>query len=203
MNCLLLLLVISLPDELQVSRKSFSLKDESLIGFSLTEFEEYEGLLSPDRERLRSERFDSSNMRFVGDWPFGNSWSVEVDSARNLAFCGSGGGVYILDISDPAHPVKLSDKVQTKGVVCGLFYEKIHKRLYVAAGEGGGLHIWDVSDSLNPQKLGSYNAPRYVNGVAVSGDFAYVADGDDLLTSPTRKIQTRLVLAVYAIRLTM
>lgn len=42
---------------------------------------------------------DSLNVRFVGNWPFGPSNAVAVDTARSIAFCGSGGGVYILDVS--------------------------------------------------------------------------------------------------------
>lgn len=48
---------------------------------------------------FKQEKSDSLNVRFVGNWPFGKSYAVAIDSARNLAFCGSGGGVYILDVS--------------------------------------------------------------------------------------------------------
>ena len=57
------------------------------------------------------QSFDSLNCRLVGNWPFGPSYAVAVDSARNLVFCGSGGGVYVLDVSDSANPVKLSDAI--------------------------------------------------------------------------------------------
>ena len=43
--------------------------------------------------------FDSLNVRFVGNWPFGKSYAVCVDSVRNLVFVGSGGGIYVLDVS--------------------------------------------------------------------------------------------------------
>ena len=52
---------------------------------------------------------DSLNCRLVGNWPFGPSSSTAVDPARNLVFCGSGGGAYILDMSNPTSPVVLSD----------------------------------------------------------------------------------------------
>jgi hypothetical protein len=53
---------------------------------------------------------DSLNVRFVGTWPFGPSQAIAYDSLRTLAFCGSGAGGYVLDISDPSLPVKLSEQ---------------------------------------------------------------------------------------------
>jgi hypothetical protein len=50
---------------------------------------------------------------------------------------------------------------------------------YVAAGwQGGwqgGLQVIDVSDPANPQQVGSYDTSGEALGVAVSGDYAYVA----------------------------
>jgi hypothetical protein len=118
---------------------------------------------------------DSLNVSFVGNWPFGPSWAITVDSTRALAFCGSGGGVYILDIDAPANPTKTSEKIHTKGDVNGLFYDESTQRLYIAAGQAG-LGIWDVQDPVNPVKLGFYDTPDEAWSVAVSGSYAYVAD---------------------------
>lgn len=41
--------------------------------------------------------FDSLNTRFIGNWPFGVTYAVSFDPSRNLVFCGSGGGVYVLE----------------------------------------------------------------------------------------------------------
>ncbi|MEJ2306570.1 MAG: hypothetical protein P8Y30_03330, partial [candidate division WOR-3 bacterium] len=130
--------------------------------------------ISIPQGEFSSERFDSLNMGFVGNWPFGSSLATEVDSARTLAFCGSGGGVYVLFISDPSNPVKLSE-IRTRGVVKGLFCEKSTQRLYIAAGEAG-LEIWDVANPLDIQKLGSCDTPGDAEDVEVSGNYAYVAD---------------------------
>ncbi len=132
------------------------------------------GELSP--EICSSERYDSLDMKFVGNLPFGPSFAAEIDSARNLVFCGSGGGVYLLDISDPSNPVKLSD-IRTRGVVEKLFYESSNERLYIAAGKNG-LEIWNVASSGNPKKLGTYDTPGEAYGVDVFGNYAYVADHD-------------------------
>jgi hypothetical protein len=115
---------------------------------------------------------DSLNCRFVGNWPFGPSLAVALDSSRNLAFCGSGGGVYVLDVSDPALPVKRSE-ISTRGAVNGLCY--LNNRLYVADGLAG-LRIISVSDPANPVEVGFYDTPGYAYGVAVVGNYAYVAD---------------------------
>ncbi len=179
MNCLLLLFVIALPAERQVAREVFSLKDESLMGFYLSEFEEYEyeELLNSSPQRLRNERYDSLNLRFVGSWPFGPAWTVRVDTARNLAFCASGGVACIFDISDPSNLVKLSDKIKTRSVIKDLFYEESTCYLYIAAGYAG-LEIWDVSDFLNPQKVSSFDIDGAAFGLTVNGDYVYIADID-------------------------
>jgi hypothetical protein len=66
---------------------------------------------------------DSLNCRLVGNWPFGPSSNSVVDPARNLVFCGSGGGVYVLDATDPNSPVVLSDAIRTRGYIRDMWYE--------------------------------------------------------------------------------
>jgi DNA-binding beta-propeller fold protein YncE len=118
---------------------------------------------------------DSLNCREKGSWPFGPlSYAVAHDASRNLAFLGSGGGVYVLDVSNPGQPVKLSEAIHTRGVVRGLCYSG--NRLYIAAREAG-LEIWDITNPAAPTRLGYCNTPSYAYGVAVSGNYAYVADG--------------------------
>ena len=116
---------------------------------------------------------DSLNCREKGSWPFGPSYAVALDPSRNLAFMGSGGVVYVLGVSNPARPQKLSEAIHTRGVVYGLCYQA--SRLYIAAGEAG-LEIWDVATPSSPTLLGRLNTPGYACGVAVAGNYAYVAD---------------------------
>ncbi|MCS7258702.1 MAG: hypothetical protein NZ601_05010, partial [candidate division WOR-3 bacterium] len=66
--------------------------------------------------------FDSLNCCFVGNWPFGPAYAVSFDVSRNLCFLGSGGGVYILNVANPATPIKFYEAIQTRGIVRGLFY---------------------------------------------------------------------------------
>jgi hypothetical protein len=119
--------------------------------------------------------FDSLNVRFIGGWPFGDSYAVAYDATRQLAFLGSGGGVYILDVSNPSTPTKLSEKIHTQGFVMGLFYDSALQRLYITA-EVIGLEIWDVSNPYAPVKLGHCDTPGWARCVFVSGSYAYIAD---------------------------
>ena len=120
--------------------------------------------------------FDSLNIRFVGNWPFGPSFTGAYDPFRPFIFLGSGGGIDILNISDPTNPFKISE-IRTRGVVRGLFYIN---RLYIA-DDKGGLEIWDITNPGNPIRLGRYFTPNYPYDVYVSSNYAYVADlGGDL-----------------------
>jgi len=145
--------------------------------------------------------FDSLNARFIGNWPFGASEVLTFDSVRNLVFLGSGGGVYILDVSEPHNPVKVSEGIHTKGYVRDLFYEPSNQRLYIAAHYGGleiwdvanptspnskayvasyrALYILDVTDPSQPYLIGEFNSTPYgyLTHVQVSGDYAFLGGG--------------------------
>lgn len=129
--------------------------------------------------------FDSLNMRFVGNWPFGPANSVACDSARNLAFLGSGGGVFIVDVSNSTEPTMLSDAIRTQGVVNELYYDESSRLLYVALvlAYGGGLEIWDINDAYNPVKKSFYDTYEPTYSVWISGRFAYLgcANGLDIV----------------------
>ena len=56
--------------------------------------------------------FDSLNVNFVGNWPFGpECWAIAYDSAREVAFLSSGGGVICMNVADSSNPIKISDKI--------------------------------------------------------------------------------------------
>lgn len=117
---------------------------------------------------------DSTNVSFVGNWPFGPTDAVQSDLQRNLVFCGSGGGVFIYDVSDPESPVKVSEQIHTRGgSVVNMHYDEITQRLYIAASYEQ-LEIWDVQNPENPVKLGSCEVPGNAERVTVAGDYAYV-----------------------------
>lgn len=49
-------------------------------------------------------------------------------------------------------------------------------RLYLVHGLNG-MSIWNISQPDNPQKLVTFDTPGVARSVAVSGNYAYVADG--------------------------
>jgi hypothetical protein len=69
---------------------------------------------------LRGGSFDSTNMYYVGNWPFSKAYCVDIDIARQLIFVSSGGGVNIVDVSDPTNPIILDGyKIRTRGNIAG------------------------------------------------------------------------------------
>jgi len=122
--------------------------------------------------------YDSINIRLVGNWPFGPAYATAHDPVRNLMFCGAGGGVHILDISNPSSPIQISDKIHCTGYIVDLHYSSNDQTLYVV-NRKYGLEIWDVSNTSNPTKLGEYRTVT-VNrnfNVVVKGNYAYLTTG--------------------------
>jgi hypothetical protein len=122
--------------------------------------------------------FDSLNVRFVSNWPFGPSRAVACDPGRDLVFCGSGGGVYVIDISTPASPIKVSEGIRSRSIVHDLYYEQNTQRLYIADGWDCRNEIWDLTDPSNPIRLGSWDTQYFAWRITVDDTFAYVADGE-------------------------
>ncbi|MGB3477763.1 MAG: T9SS type A sorting domain-containing protein [bacterium] len=120
--------------------------------------------------------FGSGCVEFIGNWPFGYGYDVDYDEARNIAFCGSGGGVFILDIADLSNITALSDKIRLEGRERALFYDATTQRLYVG-GTCGEFQIWNTSNPSNPMKLGDLGQSVLVSDIVVSDSFAYILSG--------------------------
>jgi hypothetical protein len=104
--------------------------------------------------------FRSLNLAMVGNYAY-----VAAESY----------GLRVVDVSNPANPVEVTAIVpdsyaggSTRDVVIVGHYA------YVAEHYNHGLHILDISDPANPITLGRY-ADRAVHGVAVAGNYAYLA----------------------------
>jgi len=90
----------------------------------------------------------------------------------------------IIDVSDPTNPVGLGF-YNTPGELTGVAVAGNHA--YVAEliyredsqWKGGGLRIFDVSAPGNPQEVGFYDTPGYPGGVAIAGDYAFLADSHE------------------------
>jgi len=137
----------------------------------------------PDRELVRNLNdlqppsiLNNEYLERIGEWPYGSSLSVAVDSLRDIIYLGSGGAVLILDGSDKTNPQLITDTIRTIGLVEDIFYDTSMERLYLACGEGG-YEIWNVEDPANPflysrNEIYYYNVETPAGHVQVLGDFA-------------------------------
>ncbi|MBT3755149.1 MAG: T9SS type A sorting domain-containing protein [Candidatus Cloacimonetes bacterium] len=118
--------------------------------------------------------YDSTNVSFEGNWPFGYSYSISSNEELDLVFVGSGGGVLVTDVSDPENPVIISE-VRARSLVDGSYYDAATQRLYLAA-YFSGIEIWDLSDLYNPVFLSRCPTEPYPRGgIYASGDYVFAA----------------------------
>jgi hypothetical protein len=115
---------------------------------------------------------DSLNVRRLGGIPYwGYTQSVAV--VDTLAYVAAGGGgLRIVNISDPANPVEVGF-YDTPGFAEGVAVWGSYA--YVADG-GSGLRVINITNPSLPMEAGYYDTPGAAWGVAVSGSYAYVAD---------------------------
>jgi len=102
----------------------------------------------------------------------GGIYSLTLDGSR-LFVCHQGGGMSIVDVSDPANPSILGT-YNSPGAATGVAVSG--PIAYLADGESG-LQVVDVSDTANPRRIGGFNTPGYATRVAVKDTHAFVADG--------------------------
>ncbi|NUQ37108.1 MAG: PQQ-binding-like beta-propeller repeat protein [Caldilineales bacterium] len=108
--------------------------------------------------------------------------ALAVEDAYAYVAAGKG-GLQIVDISDPAHPVVIGNYLtegyaQDVAVASGYVY-LTNTPVWDGSGwSGSGLHIVDISDPANPKQMTVYDTPGWEFGVAVVGDTVFVADGD-------------------------
>ncbi len=115
---------------------------------------------TPIKTAAPAARPDSVALEPAGSYPFRAGRALVVDSARSLAFVGSGAGVFIVDVSDPQNPEVLSDRIRCQDMVSGLWLDG--DRLFTnVLPIGGGykpgrvVEIWDVLEPRSPVMLGS------------------------------------------------
>ncbi len=102
----------------------------------------------------------------------------KVDISNNIAYVALlGGGVAIVDISDPSNPV-LKNRIT-------MSYARDAKisgnNLFVADGYNG-LQVYNVSDLTTPVKIGNYSTGNFAYTVAVYGNKAVLGDSSPGLT---------------------
>jgi hypothetical protein len=121
------------------------------------------------------------------------------DSAHNVAVAGDyayvthnpmwdgsqwvGGGLQVVEVSDPAVPTEVgfydtpgwANDVAVAGGYANIADAPVQDGSQWA---NGGLRVVDVSNPAAPVESGFFETPRFAEGVAVAGGYAYVADGD-------------------------
>ena len=125
-----------------------------------------------NNEKLTVIDFDSSNVSFKGNYPFSYSYALSMSPEDDLVFVGSGGGIYVTDVSDPQNPVILSE-VRTRSLVDQCTYDPVSKSLYVCA-YFSGIEIWDLSNLSNPVRMSRFATEPYPrSGIAYIGDYLF------------------------------
>jgi hypothetical protein len=83
----------------------------------------------------------------------------------------------VLDVSNPERP----DSAAIVATVGASYGDLVVRGGYAYVTRNTqGLQIYDVSNPSEPVMVGSYDTPGFAKDVAVSGDYAYVADGSSL-----------------------
>ena len=125
--------------------------------------------------------FDSSNVSFKGNFPFSVSYDLGMSPDGDLVFVGSGGGIYVTDVSDPQNPLVLSE-IRTRSLIDQCTYDPVNKRLYVCA-YFSGIEIWDLSDIYNPTRMSRFPTEPYPrSGVAFNGNYLFFTTNYSLWT---------------------
>ncbi|MCH7498171.1 MAG: choice-of-anchor B family protein, partial [Candidatus Marinimicrobia bacterium] len=87
-----------------------------------------------------------------------------------------GGGLQIVDLADPQHPILAATYVASFYHAHNLFIDEAGFAYIVGSdAANGGLHILDLTDPVNPVVAGNWS-DRYVHDVFVRNNTAYAAD---------------------------
>jgi hypothetical protein len=126
---------------------------------------------------------DPTSPQHVGSCALGG-WASQVMVNGDFAYVAvagdSGGGVtggdlQVIDVSDPANPQRISGYGNTGAGAIRVATDA--DNVYLASAADGALHVIDPDNATSPQRVGRYRAPEYARGMAVAGDFVYLAAG--------------------------
>jgi hypothetical protein len=125
---------------------------------------------------------DSLNVRLIGYYlTYGGAFGIAVDS--EYAFIVDfHAPLRLISIADPAHPFEVGqDTTTTFGNNVAIIDTDF---VYVPDESVSGVHVISIdsiADSAHTVEVGFLNTPTGVGGIAVAGQYAYMAAGTELL----------------------
>lgn len=126
-----------------------------------------------DAYNTSKSKGDSMDISFVGNWPFGPTYTSAVDTVREILFLGTGGAIQMLDISDSVTPTLLSE-IRCRGLIVKMRYDYQNQYLIVCEYDNG-ISIWDVSDLNNYVKISTIKTTDRDYDFDIIGDSIYIA----------------------------
>ncbi|MHA1954350.1 MAG: LVIVD repeat-containing protein, partial [Candidatus Heimdallarchaeaceae archaeon] len=112
---------------------------------------------------------------FIGSQTSIGSRDVIVRKDHVFVADNSNDSLQVFNVSNPASPY-LTGFYTFPDAPTNMFLED--DLLYVTFSGVGGFHILNVSDPSSPTFVGGYSTTGYAMGIWVSGDYAYIADGN-------------------------
>lgn len=100
--------------------------------------------------------------------------AVDLDVSGNYVYLAEENyGIYVLDVSDPANPLEVSFYDMH---LSSVFEVKVSgSYAYIAHGDSG-LRVIDITNPANLVEIGHLDNYYYIESIAISGDYAYLAD---------------------------
>jgi|GEM_PF-1796671 len=130
---------------------------------------------------LSARANDSLNVRTVGNWPFGNTYSAATCSigGHHIAVVGNGGGIMTVNIDTPSCPRWLGEVAIGGFPINQLQHPRNIKvygnYAYLSLSESG-MGIVDISDPENPAICSQTLLDGRIIDLVVYGNYAYAAD---------------------------
>jgi len=107
----------------------------------------------------------------------GEAWAVSVADVTAYAIDRMGRHLWIVDVSDPAHPNAIGTYTAPGGGMMEMSGDVVvaGNTAYVAA-DTAGLRVVDVSEPTHPKEIGAYDTPEGVD-IAIASEIAHIRDG--------------------------
>jgi hypothetical protein len=126
--------------------------------------------LPPAPARMSTSRSAAADLELVGQIS-GPFHAVTVQGTD--VYVGVGLRLFILDATDPTHPIVVGHTPHFGGIVEDVVVEGTYA--YVV-DDRGGLHVIGISNPHEPTVVGFYDVPEEASGLAVAGGYAYIVD---------------------------